>query len=515
MNLINIVSPTGSGFIWFLTKCILWLAETTSSIALAVILFTVILKLITLPADIYSKYSMRKNSMIMEKMRPELEKLQKQYAGDKTLYQQKMNALYKKNGYSMLGACLPSIITLVIFIIAIAGFNDFSKYQNRKYVYEMSLSYNQVIYDGFKENEYAFYDTSSNKWVLTDEFAEIVKNTKSDGDTNYIIEQGLYFSKSIVNDTTNVSVWTYDGTQGTGYAKCTVPFADGKFNYTMKTNLSFEIISGSLNGAILKGGNTNFEFDTFDDTKLKEIEENANKTKETLFVETVAAEASAYTFRQNVNSFLWVKNIWVADSAFAHPVDEKLTTIAGAEGCGSGCSCSSLDDEGWASSDISEGYKKLISRLDKEKEQPNGYFILVILTAGSSLILQLITSKSQKAQAELQTVDGKGAMSQKMMTWMMPIMMAVFAFTYTAAFSIYIVLSSAISIGTTLLINFILNRKFKKAEEGGPKEVVRGRVYTPKEQPKKEEKKVKKNKKEAIPDNDFLSGKADKKSRKK
>ena len=79
---------------------------------------------------------MRKNSLKMEEMRPELEKLQKQYANDKQLYNQKMMALYKKNGYSMMGSCLPTIITLVIFIVAINGFTAYSQYQNRVYFYE-------------------------------------------------------------------------------------------------------------------------------------------------------------------------------------------------------------------------------------------------------------------------------------------------------------------------------------------------------------------------------------------
>lgn len=39
---------------------------------------------------------MRRNSLKMEQMRPQLEKLQKQYAGDKQTYNMKMAALYKK-----------------------------------------------------------------------------------------------------------------------------------------------------------------------------------------------------------------------------------------------------------------------------------------------------------------------------------------------------------------------------------------------------------------------------------
>ena len=56
-----------------------WIIGIAGNVGLGIVLFTLVLKLITLPLDIYSKASMRKNSLKMEKMRPQLEKLQKQY----------------------------------------------------------------------------------------------------------------------------------------------------------------------------------------------------------------------------------------------------------------------------------------------------------------------------------------------------------------------------------------------------------------------------------------------------
>ena len=79
----------------WLVDIVIWIVKISSSIVLGVVLFTVLLKLITLPFDIISRVQTRKNSLIMERMRPELEKLQKQYANDKQLYQQKMMAEYK------------------------------------------------------------------------------------------------------------------------------------------------------------------------------------------------------------------------------------------------------------------------------------------------------------------------------------------------------------------------------------------------------------------------------------
>ena len=141
-GILNFTQPITNSF---LVDIIIWLVKISSSIALGIILFTVILKLITLPFDFMSRASMRKNSLKMEEMRPELEKLQKQYADNKDLYNQKMMALYKKNGYSMFGACLPTILTLIIFIVAINAFTDYSKFQNKMDFYNMSQSYFGIL----------------------------------------------------------------------------------------------------------------------------------------------------------------------------------------------------------------------------------------------------------------------------------------------------------------------------------------------------------------------------------
>ena len=165
MSLISFTVPvTGN----FLVDIIKWLIEISSSIALGIVLFTVLLKLITLPFDFFSRASMRKNSLKMEQMRPELEKLQKQYANDKALYNQKMMALYKRNGYSMFGACLPTIITLVIFIVAINAYSSFALFQDRQYFYNMSIAYNNAIYSGMET------DDSENAYITRNDLGELV-----------------------------------------------------------------------------------------------------------------------------------------------------------------------------------------------------------------------------------------------------------------------------------------------------------------------------------------------------
>lgn len=95
-----------------------------------VILFTLILKLIVSPLDLWQKHLTRKNAKIMKRMKPEMEKLEKTYAGNKEQLMLKQRELNKKNKYSPMKACLPSIFTLVIFFVVFSGFRSAVSYHN-------------------------------------------------------------------------------------------------------------------------------------------------------------------------------------------------------------------------------------------------------------------------------------------------------------------------------------------------------------------------------------------------
>ena len=139
-------------------KIIQWLIEGVSIVGLGVILFTLILKTIVLPLDIYSRYKMKKQSLLMKAMRPQMEKLQKQYADDKQMYNQKVMELQKEHGISMFGACLPMIVSLVIFIAVFNAFSTYSQFANLQ-------SYNEMVNN---------YNASVAQYVLTDEEDNIV-----------------------------------------------------------------------------------------------------------------------------------------------------------------------------------------------------------------------------------------------------------------------------------------------------------------------------------------------------
>lgn len=97
---------------------------------ITVILFTLFLKIITSPLDVWQKLLARSNARKMEIMKPELDKVTKNCGGDQQLLMQKQREVYAKYKYSPFKACLPSLVTLVVFFIVFSGFNSSVTYHN-------------------------------------------------------------------------------------------------------------------------------------------------------------------------------------------------------------------------------------------------------------------------------------------------------------------------------------------------------------------------------------------------
>ncbi len=78
----------------------------------AIILFTVLIKLLILPLNIKSQKAMRKQ----QKIQPIMAELQKKYANDPQKLQQETVKLYRENNVSMTGGCLPLLIQMPVLI---------------------------------------------------------------------------------------------------------------------------------------------------------------------------------------------------------------------------------------------------------------------------------------------------------------------------------------------------------------------------------------------------------------
>ena len=86
--------------------------EIFNSYGVAIILFTVLTKLIMLPFA----YRGKKSSMDIQALQPKLAALQKQYANNKQKYQEEVAKLYQSEGINPTASCLPTFITFPILI---------------------------------------------------------------------------------------------------------------------------------------------------------------------------------------------------------------------------------------------------------------------------------------------------------------------------------------------------------------------------------------------------------------
>jgi len=100
----------------FLFGILEWINGWVGNYGWAMIVFTVLIRLVLTPLDVKSRISMRKTS----KLQPQLAALQKKYANDKEKLNQKTAELYKKEHINPLSSCLPLLLTWPI-LIAVFG----------------------------------------------------------------------------------------------------------------------------------------------------------------------------------------------------------------------------------------------------------------------------------------------------------------------------------------------------------------------------------------------------------
>ncbi|MBR3290335.1 MAG: membrane protein insertase YidC [Clostridia bacterium] len=84
---------------------------------LTIFLFTLLTRILMFPLSLKNQKSM----MDRARLAPRIERLQKKYANDKQKLQQKQQALYEKEGVSMFGGCLPTMVTMIVLFGVIAA----------------------------------------------------------------------------------------------------------------------------------------------------------------------------------------------------------------------------------------------------------------------------------------------------------------------------------------------------------------------------------------------------------
>ena len=88
------------------------LYDLTTNYGVAIILFSILVKLVLLPMNAKAK----KSTMKMSRLTPDIERIKKKYPDDTNKQQQLTQELYKKEGVSTCGGCLWSFIPLLILL---------------------------------------------------------------------------------------------------------------------------------------------------------------------------------------------------------------------------------------------------------------------------------------------------------------------------------------------------------------------------------------------------------------
>ncbi len=111
----GIVESVDYGWFWFLAQPMLWTINAihgfVMNYGLAIIIFTILIRILMWPLTRKSYTSM----IAMQKMQPELQKIQKLYANDRQRMQMEMMRVYQTHKTSPMSGCLPMLIQIPIF----------------------------------------------------------------------------------------------------------------------------------------------------------------------------------------------------------------------------------------------------------------------------------------------------------------------------------------------------------------------------------------------------------------
>ena len=121
-----------------------WIQSWAGAWGIAIILFTVMIRLCLTPLDIKSRVSMRKT----QQLQPQLQALQKKYANDKEKLNAKTAELYKKAHVNPLSSCLPLLLTWPILIAVFGAMRNVANKQMLEQVTQI-LNGQQPVMENF------------------------------------------------------------------------------------------------------------------------------------------------------------------------------------------------------------------------------------------------------------------------------------------------------------------------------------------------------------------------------
>ena len=403
----------------------------------SVILLAVLVRIVFALVDIFNKYFNMKSMRINEKMKPELEAIQKKYGHDKVLLQKKQQEIYKKYQFSMVGTCLPMllmvVLQMVVFLTLWTGLQNVSNYNiARQYENTKTVYYNVLLLNE-NENFESFYNSNLAELTYGEDFnvnASIDLDKKQmtlefylTGNPNEII----YTVMPADEETQNIV----------------------NFNDDPNVNANEEIFK-----IIDKYAN-----EYTDDAEGNSISAQRELNNMQLNIKAMAEDIVADYYIDNMQSFLWIKNIYKAESPTTSPVFTKSEITS---------YLNNYYSESEREVEAQFGYEEqifdfVVADLNERDLGVNGYYILVILAVVTSFLSIFINNKLMKKDSGTQQPGGKA------MYFIMPIILGIFTLMYTSLFAIYIIVGQIVmmifSPITNLIVRKWVDKSGKKQEE--------------------------------------------------
>lgn len=145
------------------------------SMGWTIVIFTICLKLVLIPLDVFQRHISTKTTEKQKEMEPDLKRVQEIYGKNQELLNQKTMEVYKKHNFNMGSSCLGLLINLVItFVVFITLFNSLRSISNIMITEEYKTL--RATYIATYNSDYTSY-SNENYTILVGEY-ETLENSE-------------------------------------------------------------------------------------------------------------------------------------------------------------------------------------------------------------------------------------------------------------------------------------------------------------------------------------------------
>lgn len=191
-----------------------WFSSWITNYGWAIIVFTIALKIVMSPLDIYQRISSKKQQKFQTVMQPELQAIQAKYANNKEKLNQETAKVYKKYNFNVGGMCLSMLLTMgVSMLVFFTLFSSLRSYGNQK-LYEsysqLDNVYVELVGEDTKPEELTDEEKNTLTIAIEDKYAKLskqnswlwVKNVwKKDSKESQFVDFASYAKYAKLKDT--------------------------------------------------------------------------------------------------------------------------------------------------------------------------------------------------------------------------------------------------------------------------------------------------------------------------